>query len=119
MENYIMLNVNKQLIYQLARFRISNHCLAIERGRFATKNKDGKYTNTPTAERLCKFCTDNAVEDELHFMVSCSLYDKRRQTFFNSLNDLLPDFVKSNSTEQFIFLLSTNDTEILNLLIHI
>ena len=118
MENYIMLNVNKQLIYQLARFRISNHCLAIERGRFATKNKDGKYTNTPTAERLCKFCIDNAVEDKLHFMVSCSLYDKRRQTFFNSLNDLLPDFVKSNSTEQFIFLLSTNDTEILNLLIH-
>ena len=57
MENNIMLNVNKQLIYQLARFRISNHCLAIERGRFATKNKDGKYTNTPTAERLCKFCT--------------------------------------------------------------
>ena len=45
MENYLLLNVNKQLIHQLARFRISNHGLEIERGNFATK-KPTKMVNT-------------------------------------------------------------------------
>ena len=54
----------------------------------------------------------------LHFISVCSLYDERRQTFSNGLKDFLPDFVNLNNKDQFIFLLSTNDVEILDLLIH-
>ena len=44
------------------------------------------------------------------------MYDERRQTFTNSL---LPDFMNLNNKDQFVFLLSTNDIKILNLLIHL
>ena len=42
----------------IAKIRCSDHCLEIEKGR---------HRNTPRDVRLCKMCSDMAIEDEGHF----------------------------------------------------
>ena len=53
-----------------SKFRISNHKLEIEFGR---------YKNIPRNERFCKFCDQSTVEDEFHFK------DKHFQRNFNHI----------------------------------
>ena len=58
-----------------SRFRISNHKLEIEFGR---------YKNIPRNERFCKCCDQSTVEDEFHFPFECKnmkLCGKTRITF--------------------------------------
>lgn len=52
----------------MSKLRISAHDLEIEKGR---------YTGTPREERLCRNC--GVVEDELHFLDSCTMYAHLRQ----------------------------------------
>ena len=59
MENYICVKLDKHLIFNLAKLRISNHQLEIETGRYKKKVIN---------QRLCKVCNENgSVEDEFHF----------------------------------------------------
>ena len=52
-----------------AQFRSGVHMLELERGR---------YTGVPRHQRLCKLCARNEVENELHFMFNCPVYDDLR-----------------------------------------
>ena len=63
MESYLLLPLH--LRTALLRFRISCHQLRIER-----------YLRPPlpAQERICLFCNDGSIEDEKHFMLSCTLY---------------------------------------------
>ena len=56
-------NINQRKTF--TRFRISNHKLMIEYGR---------YQKIPQEERLCMFCQSNEVEDEYRFTMSCEAY---------------------------------------------
>lgn len=58
------------------RFRISAHQLEIEKGR---------YKGIDAEKRLCKFCNRNEVEDEVHFLLKCPLFDKERKQFLNKI----------------------------------
>ena len=59
-EKYLKINNfgNRRAITKL---RTSNHTLAIEAGR---------WTNIERENRLCKQCTENKIEDEIHFFSS-------------------------------------------------
>ena len=59
----------------LTRYRLSEHSLAIEKGRH-------RQTPLPREDRLCTHCTQNAVETELHFLTTCPLYQDIRDTYF-------------------------------------
>ena len=56
------------------KFRIRNHNLAIESGR---------YTNTLTDDRICVFCSLNVIESEEHMLLNCTLYNRLRNHFFD------------------------------------
>ncbi len=58
-------NLLKRRVY-LTKLRLSNHILNIEMGR---------RNNYDRVNRLCHFCTEGAVEDEMHFLFSCSPYN--------------------------------------------
>ena len=90
----------QQLITALCRFRLSSHKLEIERGR---------YHNIPKAERTCKFCTLNAVENEYHFLLVCPL--NRKRTYLKHYYCRWPTLSKFDK-----LMSSTNLNEILNLL---
>ena len=58
----------------MAKFRISNHRLRIE---------TGKYDNTPVDERTCMIC--HTIEDEQHVRLNCTIKRRKESHFmFNS-----------------------------------
>jgi hypothetical protein len=59
----------------MIRLRISSHRLQIEICRYT-------ILKTPIHDSLCKNCSDNMVEDEVHLLLDCSKF-----------NDLGRDFV--------------------------
>ena len=74
MENYICVKLDKHLIFNLAKLRISNHQLEIETGRCKKKVIN---------QRLCNVCNENGcVEDEFHFLMTCKAYQNRKKRIF-------------------------------------
>ena len=61
---------------------ISNHKLLIETGRHCRPK-------LPREERLCKFCPLNEMENEMHLLFSCTLYNDRRLTFMKDQKRIL------------------------------
>ena len=59
----------------LTKLRLSDHTLAIEKGRHNSIN---------ASDRTCPFCPEQ-VEDETHFLVKCPIYDCLRK---NLLDDV-------------------------------
>ena len=108
LENYINMKLDKQMIFNFARLRISNHFLEIETGRYKKKMLE---------QRLCKICNDDFIEDEMHFLMKCKAYRSERSEVFEKLNGLIVPFRSYTIKEKFIFLMGTNDTEVLNILI--
>ena len=81
----------------LAKFRCSSHDLMIERGR---------YFNIPREERTCVYC-NTVIEDELHFVMSCPLYENMRVTY-------IPEYFRLNRTrDDFMRLMSAENADII------
>ena len=60
----------------ITKFRVSNHRLEIEIGRYT----DPK---TPLEERICKNCNLNKIEDEYHCIMECPYMSEKRNTNFS------------------------------------
>ena len=76
-EPYLDLFIPTRLRIALAKFRIGNHDLEIERGR---------HNNLPVNERLCKLCkTQNLsyIEDEYHVLLKCQFYQDLRNVYLD------------------------------------
>ena len=82
----------------LTKFRLSNHDLMIETGRY-TKPK------IPKENRFCPFCADK-VEDEIHFLIICPTYNNLRGDILIDCTRLKPNFPYYSDTEKFMFLMS-------------
>ncbi|KAI2667006.1 Receptor-interacting serine/threonine-protein kinase 3 [Labeo rohita] len=59
----------------LTKYRLSDHQLAIERGRH-------KKTWLPKEERICNECRSGAVETEEHFLLHCDKYAFLRDSLY-------------------------------------
>ena len=98
LEKYLTVIKNTNHRRTLTRFRISNHKLMIECGR---------YHNIPHDERICKLCTSNEIENEEHLLFSCQAYDNIRQNILTGLpnnthqgdRNLSVDLLKSTDDE--------------------
>ena len=65
-----------------AKFRTSNHKLAVEILRY-------KRPVIQREQKFCEFCNRGEVEDENHIIFSCKTYKDIRETFFQKLRSLL------------------------------
>jgi len=81
----------------ITKFRVSNHRLEIELGRYTKPS-------TPVEERLCKICNENKTEDEFHCIIECTALDWARNLMLKSVdtmninpNDLFIHIMKCNS----------------------
>ena len=89
------LNLPPHLQIPITKLRISCHPLQIETGRYTIPSP------VPSSERLC-WCCEGKVEDELHFVFQCQLYEnlpKRANLQFchdklNSCYNFLEDIEK-------------------------
>jgi hypothetical protein len=100
LEPYLCSPSNPHHTLALVRFRISSHNLCIETGR-ATQPK------TPEEDRLCIYCSDNAVEDEIHFMIDCPYYTNERFILMQEISNLIPNLTILNSHDKFVKVMSS------------
>ena len=88
----------------IAKLRASSHTLEIERGRHSKPK-------TPVNNRLCYFC--KLLEDEPHFLITCPAYHDERQILMSHVSSLYPRILEMDEQEAFIFLLTSEDANIL------
>ena len=72
-EPYLSSVLNRNQRSSLTRLRKSAHHLQIERGR---------WTNTPLENRLCRYCDQDCVDTEHHFLLHCQTFTLKRHCFF-------------------------------------
>jgi hypothetical protein len=87
-------NIIKEL---LTKYRISDHRLPIERGRYSNKKRE---------ERTCNLCKSGAISDELHFLFSCHFLNDNRMKLLQSS---WLDPTRSHDTSHYIKILSTQN----------
>ena len=104
-ENYLSLITNRSHRRILSKLRLSDHCLAIEKGRHFK----------PPLERDIRFCRScqNTVENETHFILSCQKYTSERTTFLNRTQNLCPNFSNIPIDDQKLIYLMSNEDELL------
>ncbi|CAB3979530.1 Hypothetical predicted protein [Paramuricea clavata] len=85
MEEYLSLIDNPTIRRTFSQYRVSNHKLQIERGR---------YENISREQRFCKLCNTGEVENEYHLALSCPKYEDLR----NNSNNILKNLFYLNNT---------------------
>ena len=74
-EKYLTHIRNKKIRIQISQFRLSNHKLMIETGRHKKLQKEW---------RICPLC-NNGIEDEIHFLFTCQIYQPLREVYVTDL----------------------------------
>jgi hypothetical protein len=83
----------------ITRLRISPHRLQIERGRYQGIHKE---------ERQCLRCDSSDIDDEKHFLFSCSHLNEEREKIYDDNN-----FSQLNPTKKLIWLMAVDNPDIL------
>ena len=99
----------------IAQLRTGILPLRIESGRF-NNIKDpitGKLRKLRADERLCQFCNSGNIEDEIHFICTCSVYNDIREKMFMECSEKVPEFRQFSTKEKFIHIM-TKDIKILS-----
>ena len=71
-------DVSRSTRSSFSRFRISAHSLLVEVGRYSKLKRD---------DRCCPFCK-NAVENEIHFLLRCNLFNPLRFKYFSAIANI-------------------------------
>ena len=82
----------------LTMYRLSEHSLAIEKGRC-------RQPWLSREDRLCAHCPQNEVETELHFLTSCPMYDHIKDTYFPQITQIHKEFENKPNFDKFPYLL--------------
>ena len=82
-EQFVRINLPMSHRSLLSQLRYGILPLRIETGRFI---------NLPVNERKCVFCSDDAVETEIHFLFECQLYTTLRIPFYLEMEALKNNF---------------------------
>ena len=102
LEKYLLNTDNINHRRAISKIRLSSHPLNIE-------SKRG--TITDPNNRFCPFCQTPLVENEEHFLMSCSLYFKERENLLNIINQNT-NVQNLTNNEKFIWLMSNEDKKI-------
>ena len=90
----------------LTKLRVSCHRLQIELGRYH------KPCSIPPEQRLCKSC--NCIEDEVHFVCVCPVYNDLRDELYTIIVKSNPSFMYLSTRDKFIRLLTSKNTAVVN-----
>ena len=92
----------------ITKFRLSDHFLPIERGR---------YHNPiiPRCERLCPYCK-LTVGDEIHAIMECSapVVLEINNSYIEHIISISPDFQKISTNDKFYYIMNANDSSLFN-----
>ena len=92
-EPYVHIITQKKFRSPYAKFRCGVAPINIELCRYG-------LARIPVEERVCSHCND--VEDELHVLMHCPLYDDDRNQLTLDVNNINPSFQDLSLQERFI-----------------
>lgn len=104
MEQYLYLLYDNRYRVALSRLRCSSHALEIEKGRHNKIERDN---------RICKQCSRNNIEDEIHFVLYCDKYRDNRSEMFEKICNFYPDFKEWDDNVKCNFLFTNENMLIL------
>ena len=105
-EEYLVINLTKLQRSLLAKLLSSTLQLAIEKGR---------YTTEELSKRMCVFCDEWEIENEIYFVVRCPRYQTYRHNFFTYIcRNVSKKFMNNDVVDKFIFLMKLNGKHIRN-----
>ena len=76
-------NIHRKCI---AKFRVSSHQLRVETGRH-------QRPPVPLEDRLCLYCDDGNIDDELHLLTTCKFHDAERLQLYACLDRNIDNFI--------------------------
>jgi hypothetical protein len=102
-EIYIHRYMNRRSRKILAMFRLGILPLMVEAGRYCRIKDDnnGMYRHLLLEERVCPYCKDK-IEDEVHFLCECGLYDVHRRELYNAISEKYTKFCELSTKDKFI-----------------
>ena len=86
-------------------FRISSHNLEIERGRYKKLN---------VSDRKCKICSQDFIEDEIHFIFECQRYKSERKILFSYIDGICPNFRYLSNENKLVWLMTNENVNVIN-----
>ena len=101
LEDYVLLNIPWYKKKVLAMLRAGCLPLEVEKGRHHRPKP------IPLEERVCKMCNCGSVEDEIHFLMGCNLYDDLREPLFMHFEDKDKAFSEMGLKDKFVFIMSS------------
>lgn len=109
-ERYLSININRRYLTAISRFRTSSHCLLIETGRHT-------IPKTPIQNRICKFCSLNEIDDEIHFLNRCNFHNTERDVLLNTIRNISGDIFENHTHLTLMkFILQSDRPEIIHAL---
>ena len=66
----------------------------------------GRYVGKAVADRLCKVCNMNRVEDEFHFLFDCCMYQGERSKYYVDNVSDIENFMFLSDPDKVKFMLS-------------
>ena len=75
--------------------------LEIERGRHVKPQK------LPLEQRICQRCTSNSIDDEIHFLITCSYFATQRTSLLAESKLLNSEFDSLSNDDKFIYIMSS------------
>ena len=73
---------------------------------YTSRYKNGVYV--PYEQRICPIC-DNEVENEIHFLLNCDLYNDFREDLLNLATNVMPTFNDLNVCDKFNYLVANEN----------
>ena len=60
----------------------------------------------PLIDRTCKLRSNNATEDEMHFLMTCEFYFDLRRPLFAKAQNCNSDFQNSSPDDKFLYIMN-------------
>ena len=95
-EPYVLSNISRQRKSLLAQIRLGILPIKIETGRFRSLSVD---------QRICELCEMRKVENEIHFICECPLYNDFRETLYEHAKLTRNDFITMGMQGKFVHLM--------------
>ena len=87
----------------IGKFRLSDHRLGIESGRYHRPRRKPE-------DRKCQTC--DVLEDEKHCLLSCRINEKARVTAFSTISKYKLSFSYMDTSSKFLYLMTTRDPKV-------
>lgn len=83
---------------------------SLRSGILPLKIETGRYESIPADERICELCCSGDIENEVHFLCSCSFYKDLREQFYRRFV-VDTDLETLSINEIFIYLMTSRQTQ--------